>query len=280
MLAGPIDALADIAETDVSFNSETINRSYQNEGTNFCMGGNGKIAAAGNFRKTSDGGGVGVWASDNFSGTFKATIIAELTGITPEGEGEGHQQPDLAIDEATGNLYVVYYYDLDKLAYYAVKKGNAWSSPKRLLPEVGGTQGYFRSGPSVADIPGKGVVACVRRGTMVLMRTLDADASPILSRPSFSKSRPYGIQIMASSFGHLGARNLEGVPRDLSLLSVNGAIIAKTTIAPFGTMAWGSRVSEGMYILRISPIKNQKKTDAPSETRFIRLGAEIRRKIR
>jgi len=171
-LAGPLAFGEEIKASDIHFASREINRSFQNEGTNFALGPQGLIVAAGNFRKTPDGGGVGIWVSQNLAGTFQASVIAELSGRPPHGKEEGHQQPDIAIDEATGEIYITYFNDGDRKAYYHIYRQGKWSEKKRLLPELEGKQGYFRCGPSVADIPGAGVVVCVKNDETIFLRTL------------------------------------------------------------------------------------------------------------
>lgn len=172
MIAGPVSFGERFEESTLDFGSREINRSFQNEGTNFISGEGGLVVASGNFRKTSEGGGVGVWVSTNRSGSFEAKIIAAFAGKQPEGKGEGHQQPDMAIDRQTGDVYVVYFYDADKKAYYHVERDGEWTGAKRLYPEEEGKQGYFRNGPSVADVPGKGVVACFVNDGNVYMREI------------------------------------------------------------------------------------------------------------
>lgn len=175
VLSGPVDPHTRFEKASLSFESKTIDRSYQNEGTNFYINASGQVAAAGNFRVRHRGDGIGVWASDNLGGAFEATIISEFDGSADEGKGEGNLQPDVVIDAASGRIYVVYYYRENNLAYYQVKDASGWSERMRLLPEKSGIQGYFRNGPSVADIPGRGVVACVVNDSRVYLRTIDAE---------------------------------------------------------------------------------------------------------
>jgi hypothetical protein len=176
ILTGPVNPGQRFSTSDVSFNSRSINQNYQNEGTNFVMSADcRRVVAAGNFRQKG-GAGVGVWASDNRSGSYRATILAKFRGTEHGGaKGEGHQQPNIAIDEETGDAYVVYFADIDNLAYYHVSHNGTWSEQYRLYPEQEGNQGYYRNGHSVTDIPGKGVVACVSHNNVVYLRTLGAD---------------------------------------------------------------------------------------------------------
>ena len=176
ILSGPVAPQANFAEApSVSFNSKTIEKSYQNEGTNFYINAAGQVAAAGNFRVRHRGDGIGVWASDNISGAFEAAVITGFEGSEGEGKGEGNLQPDVVIDEATGKIYVVYYYRENDKAYYQVKDESGWSERRRLMPEENGVQGYFRNGPSVADLPGEGVVVCVVNDSEVYLRTIDVE---------------------------------------------------------------------------------------------------------
>lgn len=174
VLSGPVDPQGTFETGSISFKSRSIDKSYQNEGTNFYINATGDIAAAGNFRKSHAGGGIGVWASENSDGNFKATTIAEFDGSEEDGKGEGNLQPDVVIDEASGRIYLVYFYLENNTAYYHVKDSAGWSEKRLLLPEKSGVQGFFRNGPSVADIPGEGVVVCVVNGSEVFLRTIDA----------------------------------------------------------------------------------------------------------
>lgn len=174
ILVGPVVFGETFPAEGVDFASRAIQRSFQNEGTNFSVTSSGRIVAAGNFRKTPAGGGVGIWVSDNERGAFEAAIVAEFDGAPPDGKQEGHQQPVTAIDEATGDVYVTYFCESDDKAYYQVRHAGRWSPRLRLVPEREGVQGYFRCGPSVADLPGPGVVVCITVGNEVLLRTLGA----------------------------------------------------------------------------------------------------------
>ena len=68
-------------------------------------------------------------------------------------------------DAATGASFLTAMNPADRRAYYSVHAPDrGWQSYLPLLPDRPAPQGTLRQGPSVADVPGSGVVALVRDG--------------------------------------------------------------------------------------------------------------------
>jgi CubicO group peptidase (beta-lactamase class C family) len=163
-ITGPISAGGRFVE-DQGFatGSEQLTgvSNIQNEGAEFSFGPDGRIIAASNVREAFEGP-VGVWASVGRAGEMSATFLGSFAD-TKRGDESG-VHPVVTIDAATGASFLTVMSPTDKRAYYVVHRmESGWErSYIPLLPGHSAPQGTLRQGPSVADLPGPGVVALVR----------------------------------------------------------------------------------------------------------------------
>jgi hypothetical protein len=170
-IAGPVSYNGTFSG-GVSVGSQNLQgvSNIQNEGGNFLINKSGKIAAASNVREAFSGP-VGVWAADNFSGSFSARYLGSFQGTVRGDESGLH--PNLAYDEETGNLYVAVRNPKDYFAYFNVRVNGNWLGWKRALPEYERRrQGTLRSAASLADIPGPGVAICVNDSNDTYVRII------------------------------------------------------------------------------------------------------------
>jgi hypothetical protein len=147
----------------------------QNEGADFSVH-DGVVIAAGNVREKFDGP-VGVWASVGDSATMPAAVYLGGFPGTKRGDESG-VHPVTTYDAATGTAFLTVLAPNDKRACFTVhRRGSGWQrSYIPILPDWPTPQGSLRQGPSVADLPGPGVVALVRDGaTNWFLRTLRPD---------------------------------------------------------------------------------------------------------
>lgn len=117
---------------------------------------------SGNKRERFEGPVV-IWATTGtlqdlpppvYLGSFPGTVRGSESGLHPVS----------AFDAATGNAFVAVRDPATKRAVFAVHRpGHGWTNGYApLLPERGSPQGTLRQGPSLADVPGPGVLALVR----------------------------------------------------------------------------------------------------------------------
>ncbi len=165
-IAGPVSAGdAFSADQSVSAGSDRLTSlSTQNEGADFNAETDGLFVVAGNVREKFEGP-VGVWAAiGRADAPLAATFLGGFAG-TKRGQESG-VHPVTAFDVATGTAYVVALNPADRRAYVAwhLRQGGWQRGYVPLLPRNPAPQGTLRQGPSVADVPGPGVVALVRDG--------------------------------------------------------------------------------------------------------------------
>jgi hypothetical protein len=179
-IAGPVPAGGTFtADASVSTGSAgLVKLSTQNEGCDFTAGSDGTLLVAGNVRERFEGP-VGLWAA---AGRDQTPMTAEFLGSfagTKRGDESGlHPVP--AIDAATGAAFVAVMNPAERRAYFMVRpRGGEWQRPYvPLLPEGSSPQGTLRQGPSLADLPGPGVVALIRdREERWYLRRLDPPAA-------------------------------------------------------------------------------------------------------
>ncbi|MGH9837894.1 MAG: sulfatase-like hydrolase/transferase [Blastocatellia bacterium] len=167
-IAGPIAAGEKFTEAQsVSTGSEALvgATASQNEGADFSRGAGGSFVVAGNVREKPEGP-VGVWAALGQGDTVSSTtFLGSFPGTKRGDESSVHPVP--VIDAATGAAFIAVMNPGDKRAYYTVHRdGSGWQLPYApILPgHTAAPQGNTRQGPSVADVPGPGVVALARDG--------------------------------------------------------------------------------------------------------------------
>jgi hypothetical protein len=164
-IAGPV-AHGESFSTDQSFptGSETLTglSSVQNEGADFTRTASGKFIVAGNVREKFEGP-VGAWASLGSERTVSSTAYLGSFPGTKRGDESGIH-PVAAFDADSGTAMVTLLNPADKRAFYAMHHENRWHPYRPLLLDRPSPQGTLRQGPSVADVPGPGVVALVRDG--------------------------------------------------------------------------------------------------------------------
>ena len=165
-IAGPVAAGEKFAEAQsfpTGSNKLMGLSTVQNEGADFSLAPGGVIVAAGNVREKFEGP-VGVWAAIGKGEAISpATYLGSFAG-TKRGDESG-VHPVAAFDAATGAAFLTVMNPADKRAYFAVHDPErGWQSYQPLLPDRPAPQGTLRQGPSVADVPGPGVVALVRDG--------------------------------------------------------------------------------------------------------------------
>ena len=179
-IAGPVVAGGTFAEAQsIATGSAGLEGlSTQNEGCDFTIAADGSFVVAGNVREKFEGP-VGVWAAAGRGGApLKATFLGGFAGTKRGDESALH--PVTTLDAATGTAFVTMINPADRRAYFAVRRrdGGWQQSYVPLLPDHSGPQGTLRQGPSVADVPGPGVVALIRdREERWYLRTLDAPAA-------------------------------------------------------------------------------------------------------
>ncbi|MGH7959279.1 MAG: hypothetical protein ACREH8_20040 [Opitutaceae bacterium] len=160
----------------------------QNEGADFSRGAKGTLVVAGNVREKFHGP-VGVWATVGDSAKLAAAVYLGGFPGTKRGDESG-LHPVTAFDAATGAAFVTVMDPATKRACVSVyRRDTGWQRTYvPLLPGHVTPQGTLRQGPSVADLPGPGVVALIRDGEQCwYLRTLtSADAS----EPRASREKP------------------------------------------------------------------------------------------
>jgi hypothetical protein len=139
-------------------------RSTQNEGADFHRSAGGVMLVAGNVREQFDGP-VGIWAAFAERDTLAPAVYLGGFPGTKRGDESG-LHPVMTFDAATKTAFVTVLGPSDKRAYCAVHRpGSGWHRRYvPLLPDHPTPQGTLRQGPSVADLPGPGVLALVRDG--------------------------------------------------------------------------------------------------------------------
>ncbi len=168
-IAGPIAAGEKFTEAQsISTGSEALvgASGSQNEGADFSRTAGGSFVVAGNVREKFEGP-VGVWAALGQRDTIQSTtFLGSFPGTKRGDESSVHPVP--VIDAATGDAFIAVMNPDDKRAWYTVHRngnGNGWLPYARILPvDTAAPQGNTRQGPSVADVPGPGVVALARDG--------------------------------------------------------------------------------------------------------------------
>lgn len=163
-IAGPVAAggTFSVSESITTGSDRLEGLSTQNEGCDFTIGPDGTFVIAGNVREKFEGP-VGVWvAVGRTDAPVTAMFLGAFAGTKRGDESALHPVP--AIDAATGTAYVAVMNPADRRAYFAVhlREGGWQRAYVPLLPEHSAPQGTLRQGPSVADVPGPGVVALIR----------------------------------------------------------------------------------------------------------------------
>jgi hypothetical protein len=178
-IAGPVTAGGTFsAESSTASGSATLPPGVQNEGADFSVSPAGVVVIAGNKREKFEGP-VGVWATTGareqlpppvYLGSFPGTVRGSESGL----------HPVTAFDADTGHAFVSVLDAGSKRAVFTVHRpGRGWVSRYTpILPAHRTPQGTLRQGPSVADLPGPGVIALVRDGDQrwLLRRLLPEDA--------------------------------------------------------------------------------------------------------
>jgi hypothetical protein len=136
----------------------------QNEGADFSLTRDGVFIVAGNVRERFDGP-VGAWATVGRAGALETPVfLGGLPGTVRGSESGVH--PVTAFDVETGVAFVALMDPSSKTARFAVHRpGQGWERVYHRILAGGPTpQGTLRQGPSLADVPGPGVLALVRDG--------------------------------------------------------------------------------------------------------------------
>ncbi len=136
----------------------------RNEGADFSRQRDGTLIVAGNMREKFDGP-VGLWAAVGERGVLAPAVYLGGFPGTKRGAESG-LHPVMTLDVATGCAFVTVLAASDKRACFTVhrREGGWVRGYTPLLPDRPAPQGTLRQGPSVADLPGPGVVALVRDG--------------------------------------------------------------------------------------------------------------------
>ena len=163
-IAGPVAAGGAFLEaTSITTGSAGLEgMSTQNEGADFTIAADGSFVVAGNVRERFEGP-VGVWAAvGRADAPLTATFLGGFAGTKRGDESALH--PVATVDAATGTVFVTMMNPADRRAYFSVhsRPGGWRQGYLPLLPEHSAPQGTLRQGPSVADVPGPGVVALIR----------------------------------------------------------------------------------------------------------------------
>ncbi|MBF0431024.1 MAG: hypothetical protein HQK83_07075 [Fibrobacteria bacterium] len=163
---GPVEAGSDLSGGQ-AVNALNLDVANLNEGANLDIAADSTIAVASSLRRQSDGPS-GIFCSIKKEDSFDNP---EYLGDLPT-KHEGDMHPNIAIDEATGAIVIVFQNTATNFASYYVYENEEWSSLQRVYPEADDAQTAWRTGPSVADIPGPGVVISVRNGDDIYLRKL------------------------------------------------------------------------------------------------------------
>lgn len=164
-ITGPVPAGGVFTvERSIASGSATLGLAVQNEGADFSVNPGGVLVVAGNKREKFEGP-VGVWATTGtreelpppvYLGSFPGTVRGSESGL----------HPVTTFDAATGHAFVAVRDPATKRAMFTVHRPNSgWASGYTpILPKHSTPQGSLRQGPSLADVPGPGVLALVSDG--------------------------------------------------------------------------------------------------------------------
>lgn len=182
-IAGPVAAGGTFSEAQsiATGSARLEGLSTQNEGCDFTIGRDGAFIVAGNVREKFEGP-VGIWAALG-GAPLSAEFLGGFAGTKRGDESALH--PVAAIDAATGAAYVTVMNPADRRAYFSMRprEGRWRRAYEPLLPGHSAPQGTLRQGPSVADVPGPGVVALIRdREERWYLRKLDSPAAENVTR--------------------------------------------------------------------------------------------------
>ncbi|MBF0431120.1 MAG: hypothetical protein HQK83_07570 [Fibrobacteria bacterium] len=178
VVAGPIKAGEEFTG-GISTKVNQLELSVLNEGADMAIAKDSTIAVTANLRRLYEGPG-GVWASVKENNDFgQPTYLGDLEGSVRGDECNLH--PNVAIDEATGAMVVTTQNPIDNRGYFYIYEKGVWSHAQRIYDEDA-LQIFARSGPTVADIPGPGVIICFRNDTKICMRLLVPDGFTPLFR--------------------------------------------------------------------------------------------------
>ncbi len=155
----------------INTGSNRLGLSIQNEGINFIISAEGKIAAAGNVR-SAFAGPVGLWVSQELTSTeYDANYFGPYFNTVRGDESSLH--PNLTFNEADGSVLVASWNPFDELSYVAgISSSGVKTTYERVNPNSGQQQGYLRNGPSLADIPGDKVAISHIAGSRLSIDTI------------------------------------------------------------------------------------------------------------
>jgi hypothetical protein len=164
-IAGPVPAGGTFAvEGSRPSGSAALGQEVQNEGADFSLHPSGALIVAGNRREKFEGP-VGVWATAGTPAALPPPVYLGSFPGTKRGNESG-VHPVTAFDVATGHAFVAVLDAGTKRALFSVHRpGLGWArNYTPILPDFPGPQGTLRQGPSLADVPGPGILALVRDG--------------------------------------------------------------------------------------------------------------------
>ncbi|MBF0432745.1 MAG: hypothetical protein HQK83_15785 [Fibrobacteria bacterium] len=221
-IAGPVEAGGTFSDDVCTEGTNQVGS--VNEGNDFTIASDSTIVIIGNARVGFEGPS-GLWAATKSGATFETPVY--LGDFLNSGKIEGDMHPDVMIDKATGAVVAIAQDGEDKTSYFFVYENDSWSKGKAISNESG-EQTCFRTGPSIADMPGPGVIICFRSGNNLYIRelvtegTLNLDNSVFFQQNTGSYSQ---LGMLATGTG-LSFRFPEKGNFDLIISDLNGKIIA------------------------------------------------------
>ncbi|MBF0430233.1 MAG: T9SS type A sorting domain-containing protein [Fibrobacteria bacterium] len=227
---------------------------FLHEGHNFALSADGRIAATGGVRMEYPGP-AGIWTA--ISNDMQSFDSAQYMGDFPNSVRftENNIHPNLTFDDATGAVVVVGMNSGDSNAYYYVHENNAWNaSLQRIYSEGDEMQTCFRTGPSVADIPGRGVIILFRNGNDLYLRKLMTEreittVSPIKNTNKNSLNQLQMIENGVLSIPSSGSYNV-------TIRDLNGKVLVKHNRAESKRLSLlKNNIPNGLYIVNLKRVK-------------------------
>ncbi|MBF0433330.1 MAG: hypothetical protein HQK83_18780, partial [Fibrobacteria bacterium] len=167
-VAGPVKPGGSFSTNGLAVHATSIGAPVLNEGAYFHVVHPDTMIFASAMRFNS---GCGVMVGFRKSSTFDNPVNLGIIDGT-SGYCESMMHPDVVVDKATGAVVVTIANTNDSSGHYYVYENDSWSTIQNIYDDEWGRQYTDRTGPNVADLPGRGVVICFRHNDNIYLRKL------------------------------------------------------------------------------------------------------------
>ncbi|MBF0430700.1 MAG: hypothetical protein HQK83_05445 [Fibrobacteria bacterium] len=186
-IAGPVEAAGTFSTDGICADNNIPNRTSLNEGSDFAFGPDSSMITVGGVRIGGSGPSgifVGMNPGDGFGDS-------KYLGAMPNsGTKEGDIHAHVMYDDATGAIVTVGQDEGNGKSYFYVYENDAWTQGEE-VSSGHGHQTCFRTGPSLADLPGRGLIMCYRSGDSLYLREISTEGVVNVDHtiPSFQTNR-------------------------------------------------------------------------------------------